>query len=145
MVAMIPSLGREDPLEQEMAKHSSILAWEIHGLGSVVGYSPQGCKELDMTEHVCTRTRLEPGPPGGSSDRQQGQDPWGRAYVAGTGTTEENQQLLELLLEAERGGEMPGSSLPFTLQSPTSASHLAEFTHKPVGLYTYNTYLSPGT
>ena len=26
---MIPSLGREDPLEQEMAMHSSILAWEI--------------------------------------------------------------------------------------------------------------------
>ena len=24
-----PSLGREDPLEQEMATHSSILAWEI--------------------------------------------------------------------------------------------------------------------
>ena len=110
MVAMIPSLGREDPLEQEMAKHSSILAWEIHGLGSVVGYSPQGCKELDMTEHVCTRTRLEPGPPGGSSDRQQGQDPWGRAYVAGTGTTEETQQLLELLLEAERGGETASSA-----------------------------------
>ena len=65
--------------------------------------------------------------------------------MAGTGTTEETRQLLELLLEAERGGKMPGSSLPFTLQSPTSASHLAEFTHKPVGLYTYNTYLSPGT
>ena len=25
----IPSLGREDPLEKEMATHSSILAWEI--------------------------------------------------------------------------------------------------------------------
>ena len=24
-----PSLGREDPLEKEMATHSSILAWEI--------------------------------------------------------------------------------------------------------------------
>ena len=24
-----PSLGQEDPLEQEMATHSSILAWEI--------------------------------------------------------------------------------------------------------------------
>ena len=77
LVVMIPSLGREDPLEQEMVKHSSILAWEIPWTGSVVDYSPRGCKELDMTEHVCTRTRLEPGPPGGSSDRQQGQDPWG--------------------------------------------------------------------
>ena len=25
----IPSLGREDPLEKEMATHSSILAWKI--------------------------------------------------------------------------------------------------------------------
>ena len=24
-------LGQEDPLEKEMATHSSILAWEIHG------------------------------------------------------------------------------------------------------------------
>ena len=27
--ASIRSLGREDPLEKEMATHSSILAWEI--------------------------------------------------------------------------------------------------------------------
>ena len=26
---MVQSLGREDPLEKEMATHSSILAWEI--------------------------------------------------------------------------------------------------------------------
>ena len=25
----VPSLGREDPLEKEMATHSNILAWEI--------------------------------------------------------------------------------------------------------------------
>ena len=25
----VPSLGREDPLEKEMATHSSIVAWEI--------------------------------------------------------------------------------------------------------------------
>ena len=25
----LPSLGREDPLEKEMATHSSILVWEI--------------------------------------------------------------------------------------------------------------------
>ena len=25
----VPSLGREDPLEEEMANQSSILAWEI--------------------------------------------------------------------------------------------------------------------
>ena len=27
--AYVQSLGREDPLEEEMATHSSILAWEI--------------------------------------------------------------------------------------------------------------------
>ena len=26
----VPSLGQEDPLEKEMATHSSSLAWEIH-------------------------------------------------------------------------------------------------------------------
>ena len=27
----VPSMGQEDPLEKEMATHSSILAWEIPG------------------------------------------------------------------------------------------------------------------
>ena len=39
--------GSEDPLEKSMATHSSTLAWEIQR--SLVGYSPQGCNELDMT------------------------------------------------------------------------------------------------
>ena len=44
-------LGWEDPLEKEMATHSSILAWrESHELRSLVGYSPQGRKESDTTE-----------------------------------------------------------------------------------------------
>ena len=44
------SLGGEDPLEKGMATHSSILAGEFHGQRSLVGYSPRGHKELDMTE-----------------------------------------------------------------------------------------------
>ena len=47
----VRSLGWEDPLEEGMATHSSILAWRI------LGYSPWGCKESDMTEateHACT-------------------------------------------------------------------------------------------
>ena len=36
--------GREDPLEEKMAAHSSILAWKTHGQRSLVGYSPWGCK-----------------------------------------------------------------------------------------------------
>ena len=46
----VQSLGQKDPLEEGMATHSSILAWKIHGQRSLAGYSPWGCKELDMTE-----------------------------------------------------------------------------------------------
>ena len=46
----VQSLGQEDPLEEGMATHSSILPEESHGQRSLVGYSPQGCKELDTTE-----------------------------------------------------------------------------------------------
>ena len=41
----VRSLGWEDLLEKEMATHSSILAWKIHGQRSLVGCSPWGCKE----------------------------------------------------------------------------------------------------
>ena len=33
----IKSLGWEDPLEDEMATHSSILAWRIPGMGEAGG------------------------------------------------------------------------------------------------------------
>ena len=36
----VQSLGQEDPLEDKMATHSSILASEIHGPRSLVGYNP---------------------------------------------------------------------------------------------------------
>ena len=39
----VGSLGREDPLEEKMATHSSILAGKIQGQRSQAGYSPQGC------------------------------------------------------------------------------------------------------
>ena len=35
----VQSLGREDPLEEGMATHSSILAWEFHEHRSLEGYS----------------------------------------------------------------------------------------------------------
>ena len=34
------SLSQEDPLEKEMATHSSILAWEIPWTEEAGGYSP---------------------------------------------------------------------------------------------------------
>ena len=53
----IPSLGQEDPLEEGMATHSSILAWRIpwtHEPGGL--YSPWGHKESDTTEQLSTTT-----------------------------------------------------------------------------------------
>ena len=47
----VRSLGQEDPLKEEMATHSSSLAWRIPWTEEPgVGYSPWGHKELDMTE-----------------------------------------------------------------------------------------------
>ena len=43
-------LGWEDPLEEDVATHFSILAGESHGQRSLVGYSSQGRKEWDTTE-----------------------------------------------------------------------------------------------
>ena len=39
-----------DPCSMEMAAHSSILAWRIHGQRSLAGYSPWGQKESSTTE-----------------------------------------------------------------------------------------------
>ena len=46
----VQSMGWEDPLEKEMAFHSSILAWKISWQRSLVDYSPWGHKVLDMIE-----------------------------------------------------------------------------------------------
>ena len=45
----VQSLSLEGPLENEMATHSSILAWKSHGQRSLVGCSPWGHKELEPT------------------------------------------------------------------------------------------------
>ena len=48
----VQSLGQEDPLEKEMATHSSILAWENPWTEEPgrLGYSSKGDKESDTTE-----------------------------------------------------------------------------------------------
>ena len=46
----IPGSGRL--LEEEMATHSSILAWRIQGQRSLTGFSPWGLKEPDVTEQL---------------------------------------------------------------------------------------------
>ena len=42
-------LDREDPLEKEMATHSSILAWRIPWTEEPGGLQSMGSQELDMT------------------------------------------------------------------------------------------------
>ena len=48
----VRSLGWEDPLEEGMATHSSILAWRIPWTEEV---QSMGHKESDTTERLCTR------------------------------------------------------------------------------------------
>ena len=51
-------LGQEDPLEKEMANHSSILAWKISWREEPGGLQPMGRKESGMTEQL-TLTYLQ--------------------------------------------------------------------------------------
>ena len=48
----VQSLSQEDPLEKEIAIHSSIVAWEIPWTEELEGYRPLGRKELDMIERL---------------------------------------------------------------------------------------------
>ena len=45
----VRSLGREDPLEKEMATHFSILAWEIPRTEEAGGLQSTGSQESDRT------------------------------------------------------------------------------------------------
>ena len=50
-------LGQEDPLEKEMATHSSTLAWKIpwtEGPGGLQSKGSQRVRHDLVTEHVCT-------------------------------------------------------------------------------------------
>ena len=48
----VRSLGREDPLEKEMATHSSTLAWKIPWAEEPGELQSMGRKELDRTEQL---------------------------------------------------------------------------------------------
>ena len=49
----VRSLGWEDPLEEGMATHCSILAWRIAmDKRTLAGYNPWGHQESDMTERL---------------------------------------------------------------------------------------------
>ena len=46
----VQSLGQKDPLEKEMATHSSILAWKIQWMEEPGRLQSMGVAESDMTE-----------------------------------------------------------------------------------------------
>ena len=48
----VQSLRQEEPLEKEMATHSSILAWKIPWMEVLMGYCQWGRKESDTTEQL---------------------------------------------------------------------------------------------
>ena len=55
----VVSLGQEDPLEEEMATHSNILAWKnTMDRGACWATAGGGHKELDRTEHTHAHTDI---------------------------------------------------------------------------------------
>ena len=48
----VSSLGREDPLEEEMAMHFSLLAWRIRWTEESGALQSMGSKESDTTERL---------------------------------------------------------------------------------------------
>ena len=58
-------LDRKDPLEKEMATHSSILAWKIPWAERPGGLTVHGAAELDqVSKRTCTQACLPAAPEG---------------------------------------------------------------------------------
>ena len=70
-------LGWEDPLDEGIANHSSILAWIL------AGYSPGSGKELDMTEQLSTAQHIYMyrGLPDGASGKEPACQCWRQMQV----------------------------------------------------------------
>ena len=54
---LVPSLGPEDPLEEEMATHSRILAWRIPETEEPGGLQSTGHRESDTAERPSSSRR----------------------------------------------------------------------------------------
>ena len=52
--AQVQFLSQKDPLEMEMATHSSILAWRIPCTEEPGGLQSMGSEELDLSMHLRT-------------------------------------------------------------------------------------------
>ena len=51
----VRSLGQEDLLEEEMVRHSSVLAWEIQQIKEPGELQSMDPKDSNITEHTLTR------------------------------------------------------------------------------------------
>ena len=56
------SLGREDPLEEEMATHSSIHAWKMPWTEEPGGLQSMGSQRVEHTKHTCMHTHVHVSP-----------------------------------------------------------------------------------
>ena len=93
-------LGREDPLEQEMATHSSILAWRIPGTEEPCRLQSMGLQESGATERLSTH--IPPlGPPHGPQARNRC-------------VTQEGEVALLLVQKVLRNLGVQGSQVYFT-------------------------------
>ena len=57
----VQSLGQEDPLKEEMATHSSILAWTIPWTEGPGGLQSTGSQSRTKTERLSTREGVSDG------------------------------------------------------------------------------------
>ena len=55
----VRSLGGEDPLEEGMATHASVLAWRIAWTEEPGGLQSLGSQESDMTEYARKHTHRQ--------------------------------------------------------------------------------------
>ena len=75
--ARVPSLGQEDPLEKEMANHSSILAWKISWTEEPGGLQFMGLSGGTVAKNL---------PVSAEDERDTGSIPWlGRSPGEGNG------------------------------------------------------------
>ena len=77
----VQSLHREDRLEKEMVPTPVFLPGKCHGWGSLVGYSPWGRKESDMTERLHFHFQRS----GGSDSKESACNSGDPASISGSG------------------------------------------------------------
>ena len=100
-----------------MAPHSNALAWKIPWMDSLVGCSPWGHKELDMTERLDFHFSLLCTGEGNGNPLQcsclENPRDGGAWWAAIYGVTQSQTQLKRLSSNSSRNSETEGLSHPF--------------------------------